>query len=105
MGAGAVGNKNNTVMIKTKQNKTLLSFVEWEIKTVGGGVLWSLSKQRQGEPLREVTWSDDYFAKTTPVGTAESCHYCGGEKWAKMHGKWNSRTCCPRGGPGWQQVQ
>lgn len=36
MGAGAVGNKNNTVMIKTKQNKTLLSFVEWEIKTVGG---------------------------------------------------------------------
>ena len=36
-------------------------------------VLRSLGRQSMREPLREVTWSDDYFSKTTLVGTAGSC--------------------------------
>ena len=37
------------------------------------GVLRSLGRQSMREPLREVTWSDDYFSTTTLVGTAGSC--------------------------------
>ena len=59
------------------------------------GVLRSLGRQSVREPLREVTWSDDYFSKTTLVGTAGSCLYCAGEKWTKMHGRRNLRNWCP----------
>ena len=34
------------------------------------GVIQSLGRQSMREPRREVTWSDDYFSKTTLVGTA-----------------------------------
>lgn len=41
--------------------------MEWEIKLKRWGVQ-DQSKQSLWEPLKKITWSDDYFPKITLVG-------------------------------------